>query len=502
MATLEQVESLLVDLNARLEQTPGLTEEQVRGIVRDVLATQEQDTTGAVGRIGDAAAHPALVGSKFARWGCSLADIEFLYDIQSALRGVPRKDGGVYGGPSEELTRAFQEISEAYYLPTEQVRDMDRQAIDNLFPRVPKAGFLNRVLGRTELLDPQGYERAIRAMDTAETGYGSQLVGAQYVGDLWAAARPESRIFPLFHSFEMTAPTAYLPIEADLPEMYFVGENTSSTASDYSTDGVGSNRVQVDAKKFIINMMWSGEMEEDSIIPYLRFLRGQAALSLAHYSDSLVINGDTTNAATGNINEDNADPTDTQHWLAFDGIRHAALVDNTGNANDIAGALEARQLLDLKVDMAQANTYAPMHWGFPTMPSDLVYVPDFATYAKMLDFDEVTTVDKYGPQATVLTGELGRIYGHPVIPSQVVKLTAADGKVDTADDGTKGQVVAFNRRGFVVGWRRRVQVEVERLPRRDQTGLILSLRLGFGRYSATGAVSGIEAAAVAYDITV
>jgi hypothetical protein len=281
-----------------------------------------------------------------------------------------------------------------------------------------------------------------------------------------------------------------------------VAENTANNSSDYGTDKTGSNRVQVDAKKFILHQMWSGEMEEDSIIPFIPYLRRQAALSLAHYSDALLLNGDTTNAGTGNINEDDADPTDTDYFLAFDGIRHAALVDNTGNANDIAGALVASHFLDLKADMVQANAYAPMHWGEPTMREDLVFAMDYSTYYAALKLDEVLTLDKMGAGATVLTGQLGSIWGHPIIPTMALKLTEADGKVPTADNGTKGQIVAINRRGFRVGWRRRIQLETERLPGRDQTRLIYSMRLGFGRYSVTGAASGIEAAAVAYDITV
>ena len=36
----------------------------------------------------------------------------------------------------------------------------------------------------------------------------------------------------------------------------------------------------VSAAKFVIHQMWSGEMEEDSIIPFVPFLRAQAAASV------------------------------------------------------------------------------------------------------------------------------------------------------------------------------------------------------------------------------
>jgi len=298
----------------------------------------------------------------------------------------------------------------------------------------------------------------------------------------------------------MLHPTAYLPVEVDIPEMLFVTENAANNSSDYTTVKTGSQRVQVDAKKFIIHQMWSGEMEEDSIIPFVPFLRRQAALSVAHYADSLALNGDTTNAATGNINLDDADPADTKHYLAFDGIRHAALVDNTGNAVDVAGAITLNALNNLRALMI--DTTRLVDWGHPTDSDDLVFASDPFTADKVAMFDEYLTVDKYGPQATVFNGEAGRILGHRHISTIAISKTEADGKVSTTGgNNTKGQVVAFNRRGYKVGWRRRVMVESERLPGRDQTRIVYSLRLGLGRFTPTGAASGIESTAVAYDIS-
>lgn len=454
-------------------------------------------------RFGAGPTDTQLVGTKYARHGLSVADVEFLYDLMSAHRGQRLKSGRVHEGPSEELTRTFESISAARYLSADKIQAMDKTALDDLFPRVPLAEFHgpDRELARAGKFELTGaYQRAIRAMDTGTSGEGQQLVGAQYVGELWDAPRKLGRVFPLIDSFEMQHPTAYLPVEVDIPEMLFVAENTSSSASDYATVETGSQRVQVDAKKFIIHQMWSGEMDEDSIIPFVPFLRRQAAYSIAHYADSLALNGDNTNAATGNINLDDADPADTKHYLAFDGIRHAALIDNTANRVDVAGAITLTQLNGLRALMVDETRL--VDWGHPTDPDDLVYVSDPFTADKIAMFDEYLTVDKYGPQATVFNGEAGRVLGHRHISTIAQPRTEADGKSSTTPgNNVKGQVTAFNRRGFKVGWRRRVMVESERLPGRDQTRLVYTLRLGFGRFTPTGAASGIEAAAVAYDIS-
>ncbi len=444
-----------------------------------------------------------LKGGKYARLGLSVADVEFLMATQSAAEGFRQGSGRTHQGPTEELRATFAAVSGGEMISQEKVREMDAEALDAYFGTLPTSAFWGADRERAERGDwynTDAYRNAVRAMDTAESGYGSSLVGAQYVGTLWEGARRDARILPLLETFDMTAPVAYLPVEADIPEPIFVAENTANNSSEYGTQKTGSNRVTVTAKKFLIHQMWSGEMEEDSIIPFIPFLQRQAQKSLAHYGDSLVLNGDDTNAGTGNINLDDADPADTKYYLAFDGIRHAAIVDNTNNKLDVAGAVSLdtfNTLRGLTID----TTYL-MDWGHPTDPSDFVWVADPQTADRVALLDEVVTVDKYGPQAGVMTGEAAKILGHPLIGSIAMSKTEADGKLSTTgSNNIKGQIAGFNRRGFVVGWRRRLKLEFERLPGRDQTRLVYSFRMGLGRFTPTGSASGIESVAVGYDIS-
>lgn len=422
-----------------------------------------------------------LVGSRYARLGLTVADVEMMHDILLAGQRA-----GMSKGPSEELRNVFQACSEGRYEDTAVVRSTGhRQLADAL---------------RAGRLTPEGYERAVRAMDTAESGYGSQLIGAQYVAELWRGAEAMSRVFGLFRSFEMSAPTAYLPVQATLPVVSFVAESTANNSSNYGTTKTGSNRVQVDAKKLLMHQMWSGEMEEDSIIPFLPFLRDEAMRSWAYHMDAILLNGDTTNAGTGNINLDDADPADTLYYLAFDGIRHAGIVDNTANKGDIAGAITLGAFKSSKGRML--DTTYKHDWSHPSNPDDLVYVADPETADAVSFLDEVLTVDKIGDRATTLNGQQARVLNHPLIASMEVSKTEADGKVSTTGaNNTKGQIVAFNRRGGVVGTRRQMQVELERLPATDQTRIVWSTRVGFGRFTPTGAASGIEWADVLYDIS-
>lgn len=507
--TQEQRDTILKDIVARLESVPKPEDQEakIKAMVEQAIKTyadsQIPDRNKLIFGGGGAG---QFKGSKFARYNYTVADVEFLYDLMAGSRGksLGGSGGAVHPGPSEELETCFKFVSEAVYLPAEEVKRLDQKALDNLFPRIPKGYYQ----GADQALVSKGlwwltdaYQRAVKAMDTAETGFGLQLIGNQYVGELWQAARPATRLFALINTFEMTAPTAFLPIMQAFPEMLFVAESTANNSSNYDTTKTGSNRVQVDAKKFVIHQMWSGEMEEDSIVPFIPFLRMELQNSIAHYSDSLVLNGDTTNTATGNINLDDADPADTKHYLAFDGIRHVGLVDVTGNSKDIAGAISATEFLLARGRMVDNTAGKYFYWGFPDDPMDVVHVMDFETYLRVNDLNEVVTVDKMGPRATILNGQLASIYGHPIIVSAAMSKTEADGKVSTTgSNNTKGQVATFNRRGFVVGWRRRIRIETERLPATDQTRIVASLRLGFGRFGH--AASAIEAADCIFNITV
>lgn len=501
----QEFETLLTDINARLAAIgETVSEAKLKEMVKAMLGDMLNQPDFARKFQFGGGADEKLVGTKYARWGLTVPDIEFLFDLQNSLIGQRRVNGaGVYQGASENLRTTFDALSKAFYLPEDEAKAIDRRAIDDLFPRLPLAAFApydRGLVKRGAWEQTKLYKDAIRAMDSAESGYGQQLIGAQYVGDLWDGARKESRILGTIPAFEMTDPTAYLPIEADLPEMLFVSESTTYNASNYTTSKSGSNRVTVSAKKFIIHQMWSGELEEDSITPFIPFLRRQAEVSLAYYGDSVVLNGDTTNAGTGNINLDDADPADTKHYLAFDGIRHAWLVDNTGNGVSAAAAPTFAALINLRGKMVDL-TYL-FDWGHPTDPNDLIYAVDPDTADRIATIDEVITTDKFGANATVLTGQVGRIGAHPVISSIAAPKTEADGKVSTTGgNNTLGQVTLYNRRGFVVGWRRRTKIETERIPGADQTRLVHSLRLGFGRYAPSGSAASIEAAAGLYNVT-
>ncbi|HLU12215.1 MAG TPA: phage major capsid protein, partial [Oceanobacillus sp.] len=308
--------------------------------------------------------------------------------------------------------------------------------------------------------------------------------GDEWVPDLWSAqiwqkARLENVILPLFQAVEMPSNPFELPIEGADPTVYFVPETadeahlTLGSGNPIPDSKIGSGKVQLVAKKLALRVGFSLELVEDAIVPVLNLYREQAVRAIADSIDYVLLNGDTTATATGNINKDNAAPNATDRFMAFDGLRKLPLVTNTSNrvdANNVAPSLTLLRQTRFKMD----SRYA-------ARPGDLAWIVDTGTYAKFLSMPEFLTMDKAGAQATAITGQIGFVDGAPVMVSAEMPLTEADGKVG-AGPNDRGTALCVYRPGWVVGYRRRIAVSVDYIPYYDSYQLTATVRLALAGF--------------------
>jgi len=190
---------------------------------------------------------------------------------------------------------------------------------------------------------------------------------------------------------------------------------------------------------------------------------------------------------------DDSTPASTAYYLTIgqDGIRHLPLVDNTSSTGSAVGA-------------AISDTYMVAGIGYlgkyGLEYSNCRIVPDIATYVTMLGMTNIATFDKYGPNATIITGELAKYRGIPVIPSASMPLTEADGKCSvTAGSNTKGGMVLYNKTGWQVGYRRGLTIEVDRLIQKRSLVMVVSFRIAIAAY---GTRSSAKHTAILYNVTV
>ncbi len=321
----------------------------------------------------------------------------------------------------------------------------------------------------------------LSAMKADELSYSTQAgFGDEWVPDLWSAqiwnkARLDNVILPLFKAVEMPSNPFELPIEGTDPTVYFVPETKNETELTLGSGNtipdskVGSGKVQLTAKKLALRVGFSSELVEDSVVPVLNIYREQAMRAIANSIDYVLLNGDT--ATSGNVNKDGGTPGSTDRYLAFDALRKLPLVTNTGNAVDAANVAPSLTLL--------RSARFKLDTRYAARPSDLAWIVDGGTYAKFLAMSEFLTMDKAGPMATALTGQIGFVDGAPVLVSAEAPLTYTNGKVHATLTNDRGQAVCVYRPGWFVGYRRRIAVSVDYLPYYDSYQLTATVRLAF-----------------------
>ena len=310
---------------------------------------------------------------------------------------------------------------------------------------------------------------AIKALTSTGVGTGDELVPTDLADSLWQDFFLQSRVVASMSVIEM--PTNPFPVPLGLGDVtwYKGTENTATTASDPATA-----KSTLTATELMTEQNWSYTLDEDAVVAMAPAIRQRLAISGAEIIDAFALNADDTDAATGNINLDDADPAATNYYLSAgqDGIRHQWLVDAaSGSGLKVDAGGDALVDGDITGALVKMTKYA-------VNPEQVLMVTDASTYLKgFLDLDGVITIDKFGPQAVLKTGQLAAYRGIPIIVSASHPLGEADGKVSTtAESNTLGSISIFNRMMWYAGFRRRILIEIDRDIQKRQYIMVTSLR--------------------------
>ncbi len=326
---------------------------------------------------------------------------------------------------------------------------------------------------------------AIKALTSTGSGTGDELVPTGMASQLWNDFFLASRVVSTMQRIDMPTNPFDVPLGLGNVTWRKGTENTATTGSD-----PGTAKSTLTATELITEQNWSYTLDEDAAIAMAPAIRGRLAQSGAEVMDAFALNADATNAATGNINLDDADPDDASYYLSDgqDGLRHLWLIDNTGQGINAGG--DALADADFTGALVKLGKYA-------VDPAQVVAVCDASTYLNgFLTLTNVVTVDKFGPSAVVLTGQLAAYRGVPIIVSASSPLTEADGKASTtAGNNTLGQVTLFNRMGWYAGFHRDLMIETDRDIQKRMYIMVTSMRqavAAFGTRSTAKHTAGIR----------
>lgn len=313
------------------------------------------------------------------------------------------------------------------------------------------------------------------AMDSTTAAEGDEFVPLELSGSLIERVNLQLRVVALFPSIEM--PTQPFEIPAYPVSRQRTGTHAEQTADTGQTKikvlTPATRKISLDAKKFAGRILVSRELEEDSIIAILPWIREEIVDYLVADLEDTLINGDTSGTHQDTDTTASDDPR--KAWV---GLRKQAA---TGAKVDAVAA--ALTLAMLRKNRKNLGKYG-------VSPSQLAHILSINAYIDLLSETNLLTVDKYGPNATIISGELAKADGAPVIVSEYVRtdLDATGVNGPTAGNNIKTQAITVNRRGYLLGSRRGLTVEVlrELYAESDQDLVLASTRRAFSaRFPAT-----------------
>lgn len=292
--------------------------------------------------------------------------------------------------------------------------------------------------------------------DTAET---ANWIPIDMSGDLHEFIQMELRVGGNFLPFTLPTATFYWPHATAAPSAETAAEaNDPATYPTYvianSMFGASppDEKATFVAKKIRAFQFYSREWQEDTIRATLPWLMRQLPRAIARAWDSAIINGDVGGTTIG----DNAS-TEVSGW--FNGLRAYVIGQGGGHTGDGTDPHEWQ----FRQKMSTPGTWAIAEFPiglrgqrkrldkYGVLLSDLVYFVGLDAYYQMMTIPNFQTLDKLGPQATLLTGQVGSFDSIPVLLSEFSNLSV-EGQDGTtaADNGINQAAYTRESKGLIL----------------------------------------------------
>lgn len=274
-------------------------------------------------------------------------------------------------------------------------------------------------------------------------------------------------------SSTVTMPFLTTGVQPFLHNVPAAGDNTPATLP--KTVPTTAERT-ISIKTLTVNVPVDRDADEDSIIAAIPLMQQLVGEALRDGTEDALINGDTA-ATHGDTGLAGWNPRSRWSTLGSVQDHRKAWIGWRQRAFDVDATVTTAA-----VDQNTTQTVAGYIAALAGMTSphafgDVVYITSPEHYLKKIIVDtNVLTVDKYGPAATILTGEVARIGGHPLLLSEYVDVQYnTSGIYDDSTKTTTG-VLIVNLRRFLMARRRTMRVEVETVVREHTHYVVASER--------------------------
>lgn len=305
---------------------------------------------------------------------------------------------------------------------------------------------------------PELETNANEVMHTSNTNKGAELVPtsvlSQQIFDTILDYSSFLKMLPGYHGVGLNK-IEEVPVIGDVGFFSLHAEKTTSAFSlAQGNTTLATAKVTLTQKQYDLTIDVSNELSQFNVLGAAAFearLKEKIAKAMVRTVEGLIINGDTTNAATGNVNLDDADPADTLYYLGALGLRYYGIGGSAGVTKVDVGSF----------DMADLVSVANLLGDFFADPSQCLWLFNRSTYNKALNIAEFADAAKNGKQSTINTGAITNILGADVVVARDLPKTEADGKVSTtAANNTLGQFLIFWKPAVQYGYGQELQLEL------------------------------------------
>lgn len=243
---------------------------------------------------------------------------------------------------------------------------------------------------------------------------------------------------------QMPMPTSpfTVPVQSSVTEARLAAEKAQISDANFGTDSL-----ILSAKKFGEFYCLPEELNEDSAPAILEVARREVIEAQERAIETALLNGD--DSAT-HMDTDTAAGAADLAAKGWKGLRKLALDNAAAATVDYGGGISATKLDEQRKLMGR----------FGINVRELAWLVSPSGYQQMQALDEVSTVEKFGPQATILNGALSAYRGIPIIVSEYVRDDLAASGVNTAPTDDKTAVYLVNLRRFWIGIRRPIRVRL------------------------------------------
>jgi hypothetical protein len=354
-------------------------------------------------------------------------------------------------------------------------------------------------------IDPADFTNAAKANElnyTTQAGYGDEWAGVVYSNRVWEAVRAPTSIVGMLPEIIIPQGSESVidPLEDADPTWYKVGQTTDLNSTTGRPDAtvpaskIGSANKTHTATKIGARVVWTGEVDEDLVLPYVTELRRKIEVSGAEIMEHLAIDADSDLSATTNINLISGTPGATAVYTSFDGFRKLALVTNTANSYDAGGTLYDTLFLEIAKLMGTAGLLG-------ADKNKALFIIDPNVMWKALQLASLKTRDVF-ENATIENGVFEAIFGYKVKTSfhmhkqSAKRMANTAGKIHGTDsNNTRGAILCVRPDQWKLARKRKTTLETSRYPESDANQIVVTLRAGLKPRDN-------EAAAIAYNVGV